>query len=113
MSLAGLKSPVADRKDWDTWLFSHWSDTLEIVAAIQKLNHPMVVRTIDRVDPDDKTALDVWLQNEQDTHNDFNDFLGLEGVDLLGLDFRDKVGVEQWLYHEYQEHYAARRELGI
>lgn len=113
MGLENLRSSVANQKDWDIWLFSHWNDSLQIIQAIQKLNHPMVVRTIDRVDPNDRQALQVWLEQEQDTHNDFNDFLGLEGVDLLGLDFRDKLAIEQWQYHEYQEHYAARTALGI
>jgi len=65
---------------------------------------------LDPINFDDFTS---WLQNNQSTHDNFNEVLNLQGVDLEGVDIKDANQLQAWVYLNWQEIQSACLALGI
>ena len=93
--------------------FFFWNaqDHIEILQAIQKKTSANLVQRV--LDPVDQHAIDVWLELHQQTHNDTNAALRLNGVDLSDVDFGSRDKIREWINLHAQEHQAMRQALGI
>ena len=101
----------ADQRSLDEWDINHSSDHEEIRQAIQaKLGVNLEDRPIYPTNWKDWNA---YAIRHQSLHNDMNSILGLNGVDLTTVDFKDKKESENWHFDHFQEHQAARTTLGI
>lgn len=65
---------------------------------------------LDPISFDDVTN---WLARNQQAHDDFNQALGLNGVDLEGVDFTDQKQLQAWVYLVWQEMQTAQQQLNI
>lgn len=77
---------------------------------------PIINLTVYQVYPvnlNDPQAVQTFLENNQQAHDDFNGALGLPGVDLEGVDIKDKKQLEAWTFLNYQELYDASAALEI
>lgn len=111
MPLPFLFDITASDASLDQFFFWNAQDHIEIQQAIQKQKN---VNPFYRVlDPVDRQAIDVWLELHQQTHNDTNSVLGLNGTDLSDVDFADPRKVREWINLHAQEHQAMRQVLKI
>ena len=58
-------------------------------------------------------APDIWLQNNQASHTDFNSVLGLQSHDLQEVDLNDADQMATWINQNYQELFDASTVLRI
>jgi len=95
----------------EQFFFWNAQDHIEINQAIQAQK---TVNLFERVlHPVDPQAFDIWLELHQQSHNDINQVLGLNGNDLSELDFSDKSKVSEWMNLHAQEHLSMRQVLKI
>lgn len=58
-------------------------------------------------------ALNAWLWNHQDVHNQMNAVAGVTGNDLTTVDFRDTDQVASWVWLHADEHMQVANILGV
>lgn len=110
MPLVNVQNPAEGADSLKAWFFAHHQDHIEIVQAIQKLGVPMMIYPLDPFTPN---APEVWLRLHQSAHNDFNRVLGIDGADLMDVDFQKPDQLNDFFYRNYQEHFDARTVLQI
>lgn len=96
--------------DFNIWGFAHSQDHGEIVQAAGQKNIALQNYIIYPISPADVAG---FLDRHQQYHIDMNNALGLPSVDLSDVDFNNERQFEAWLYLNWQEHQAARAQLGI
>ena len=108
--LVVLMEQPATTQEWERWSFHHRDHHTEIRQAIEKQKHANLTEyPLDPIPAD----IRLWLIWNQQTHNDMNGVLNLQGSDLEGVDFEQNQGVKEWIYNHYLEHFAAAAALGI
>ena len=65
------------------------------------------------LDPIPFFQLENWLRRNQESHQGFNQALGLTNTDLTALDPTNESEVAAWVNEEYQQLYSAYAALGI
>ena len=93
------------------WEIQHSSDHDEIRQAIQKSNSVNLSEWA--IYPVNWQDWEAWALRHQQLHNDMNSVLGLIGVDLTQVDFKDQVARQFWNHQHFSEHQAARAALAI
>ena len=97
--------------DWDIWSVHHRQDHDLIRQAIQQQRNVNLPQY--QLDPLPFNAPLIWLAYNQESHNDWNGVLRLQGHDLEGVDFRDPRQVEAWVYLNWIEHQDAANILKV
>jgi hypothetical protein len=111
MPLSTLLSPIPkdpNAKNW--WTFKHWNDHLEIIQAIQKKTGQNLVRYI--IDPMNPSDEEGWNLRHQQMHDDMNNILNIQGLDLSKIPNKEETA-EEWAAIHFREHQQARLSLGI
>lgn len=54
-----------------------------------------------------------WNRAHQALHDGLNATLGIAGVDLTGVDFKDEKKTEAWMYQHFLQHQAAGQRCGL
>ncbi len=111
MPLPFLFDITASDASLDQFFFWNAQDHIEILQALQKQQGVNLFQRV--LDPVDKQAIDVWLELHQQTHNDTNAALRLNGNDLSDVDFSNPSKVREWINLHAQEHQAMRQVLKI
>ena len=111
--LSGLLNVPSTKNQWDSWSFSHRNHHDQIRRAIQLETGGATNLFQYQLDPIPENNFDDWLARNQQAHNDMNQVLGLQGVDLSSVDVKDRKKLEAWVYTHWQEHQAAATTLGI
>lgn len=109
--LVSLLNVPNDDPSWQRFFFDNRNQITEIRQAIlvQKgVNLPEYI-----LYPVEQDSLQTFLLNNAQSHTDFNGVLGLQGADLLEVDFKDKSQLEAWIYINYQELFDASAALEI
>lgn len=106
-----LNAPVGGAVNLNEWSFAHMQDHLEIIQAIQKKRGINLIRY--QLDPFNEHDVNRWLNRHQQSHDDFNSVLGLNGVDLQTTDFKDDKDIQSWTHLNFMEHRSARLALAI
>ncbi len=108
--LASLINVPKSKIDWDRWSLSHRTSHDKIRQAIQARG----VQLQDyQLDPINFQYPEVFLNNNQQTHNEMNAALGSQASDLLEVDLKDDKQLQAWVYLHYLEHQSAELALGI
>jgi hypothetical protein len=108
--IAGVLNVPKTAEEWATWTFNYQNTVHEIDAKLQSLGVFVPQYQLDPLPPDDK---DDWLSRVQQSHNDFNTALGLQGSDLSSVELSDVRQLEAWVWLLYLEISTARLALGI
>lgn len=109
--LARLLNVPQNNDDWEAYFYDNRNQVTEIRQAILKQFNVNLTEYI--LYPVQRTDLQAFLLNNAQSHTDFNAVLGLQGADLLNVDFNDKEQLEAWIYISYQELYDASTALNI
>ena len=111
MPLPFLFDITANDASLEQFFFWNAQDHIEIRQAIQAQHGTNLFARV--LDPVDREAIDLWLELHQQTHNDINSVLGLNGNDLSDIDFSIPSKVREWINLHAQEHQAMRQALKI
>ena len=109
MSLASLFNIPEGEQDLLVFSFSNMDQHRRIVTALggQGVNLPLY--NLDPIPPSDPFT---WLIVHQQAHVDFTTRLGIDGVDLTAVDFRDPEQMASWIRLHADEHQQAATKLG-
>jgi len=113
MPVANLLNVPHNESEWDVWAFSNRDAITQIRQAIFTQTNGgtnLFEYQLYPISFDDFTQ---FLQNLQSSHDDFNEFLRLQGVDLEGVDIKDQNQLQAWVYLVWQETQSAFSALGI
>jgi hypothetical protein len=100
-----------DQRSRETWALNHAADHQEIQQAIQRQGGPNL--QIWELYPVNFRDWDAFALRHQSAHNSMNAVFGMEGSDLMGVDFNDPKSSEEWHALHFKEHDAARTKLRI
>lgn len=106
-----LLNTPRDQSEWLRWGFHH-QDSHDVIrgAILQKKKIDLNRYQLYPIFGED---LQGWLNRHAQTHIEMNAAIGLQGVDLLDVDFKDERQLEAWIWLEYLEHQQASIALGV
>lgn len=112
--MSGLASlanvPVTDQERAQ-WAFAHMAHHRDINFQIYNLIKVALPEySLDPIDPADTST---WEYQHQLMHNDQNQFLGIDGQDLTGVDWKDQRLLAAWVLLNFNEHFQASNILEI
>ena len=121
MALAQLTEVPLNKNDLTHWSFAHMATHLDIIRRIYETTTPVAPATTPPpisinpypLDPVDVDNMDVWLYNHAVMHAQMDLVLGIDGYDLLELDWRDPAQLAEWVSFNADEHVQACAKLGI
>lgn len=106
-----LNRPFVSEKEKEYWSWAHWQHHLEIAQAIQAQFGSNL--TLYPLYPIPIKNLDSWLLRHQQYHDDMNSVLGLNGVDLQTVNFKQEKEAKIWVQFNFNEHRDAATKLRI
>lgn len=113
MPLPDLLNIPRTKDDWNRWSWAHRDHHTIIRQAIQKQSNGADDLFEYELDPLPSEEVSEWLSRNQQSHDDFNLVLGLQGTDLEGVDFKDPKQLAVWIQDHWQEHQSAANALSI
>lgn len=110
-AIASIFNVPSTQNELDIWSFAHAAHHRDINRAIYQLVQVVLPEYVfDPINPHD---IEVFLYQHQDLHQRMDALLGIEGNDLLDVDFRDKNELAGWIWLNSSEHYQAAQILEI
>ncbi len=110
-AVAGIYNVPSTRQELDTWAFQHAAHHRDINRVIFELLGITVPEyVLDPVNPDDSK---LWTYQHQSMHTFMDAILGINGYNLLALDWKNEALLSGWIYFNANEHYQAANLLGI
>lgn len=113
MSLATLLNAPSldDDRSFSEWSFSNADQHLQIVNALAAQRG--VIIQLYPLDPIPRFAIEAWVQNHQQAHNDMASSLNIDLFDISDVDFRDRSQVEAWTRLHFDMHVQAAQILRL
>ena len=108
--IAAILNVPKDAEDWARWTFNYQGEVQRIGAALRTNGIFVPQYQLDPLPPSD---VDNWLSRVQQSHNDFNSALGLQGSDLSSVEISDPRQLEAWAWLVYLEVSTAQLALAI
>lgn len=109
--LAGLLNTPQTDEEWRRWAWDHRDSHDRIrQALLQKNNADLADRVIEPIVAD---HLDDFLENNTQLHDDMNNALQIESVDLESVNAENPNELAAWIRLHYQEHLNAEQVLQI
>ena len=110
MALPTVRNVPRTPEEWNTWAWDHRDSHDRIRRLIQQQYN---VQLLDyQIEPISQQSLDIFLDNNDNLHNDMNSVLGLVSTDLTDVDMNDPKQVESWINLHFLEHFYAEAKLG-
>lgn len=110
-AIAALYNVPSDQNELNVWAFAHASHHREINAAILALGGPVLLEV--PLDPINPEAIQVWLAQHQEMHDQFEAVLNIGGYDLLDVDWQNPQELAGWILLNASVHQQAANGLGI
>lgn len=121
MALDQISQIPVTQDDLKRWSFAHMANHLDIIRRIYEVTMPVPPATAPPpislnpfpLDPFDPRNLAQWLYQHSVMHAQMDLVLGIDGYDLLELDWSDQDQLIEWINFNSDEHVQASRLLGI
>lgn len=97
--------------DWNIWSLSHSASHRKIIQAIT--TQKGITLTQYQLDPIAFNAFDIFLDNNQQAHNDMLAELGITSPDLQSVDIKDDNQKRAWIFLHAVSHRDAEMALKI
>lgn len=110
MALASIFNIPRGEQDLLLFSFNNMDQHRQIVSAIAGRGTRLTLYSLDPIPGADVLT---WLIIHQQAHVDFTGALGIAGVDLTAVDFRDPEQMASWIRLHADEHQQAAIKLGI
>lgn len=112
MSIGNLLNISSDQ-DFSGFAFSNADHHTLVTQAINQLIPAARALTFYILDPVPDFDLQSWLRRHQQSHNDINSALNIQGVDLTDVDFKRQDEREAWAELHWSEHQQWQEATGI
>jgi hypothetical protein len=99
------------QNDWNIWSLNHAASHKKILQAI-KIQKTLPLSQYS-LDPIPFNAFDIFLNNNQQAHNDMLRALGISGADLQQVDVNNENQLRAWVYLHAKEHAEAEMALKV
>lgn len=106
-----LYNAPSSESEWNIWSLSHAASHTKILQAIKAQKSLSLSQY--QLDPIAFNAVDVFLNNNQQAHNDMLGALGISGADLQQVDLKDPNQRRAWVYIHAKEHADAEGALKV
>lgn len=110
MSLAAILYPSPTVGGHEEWTFANYQHHLAILAGMGRRFDQNF--TLYRLWPAPQEALQGFLDQHQQQHNEMNAALGLPSRDLNTVDFTNDKQRDAWMWLHFLEHLNAAKALG-
>lgn len=111
MSLPYLYKRPETPDESRAWAWNHQAIHIDVNSAVFSQKSQQIPTY--QLSPIDPQNMGMWLYEHQVMHNLTNAALGINGFDLLGLDFSDPESFPQWLQLHGDEHQRWNQLLGV
>jgi len=105
MSIAALFNVPRSETELSQWAFSHMANHRDIIRVVYELVAVALPEYL--LDPINMNDVGTWERQHQTMHQQMNTLLGLEGFDLLGIDWNDQNKLAAWIQLNAVEHRQA------
>lgn len=105
-----FNTPSSD-KDWAIWSLSHYVSHRKIAQAI-KTQKGVPLQEYE-LDPIYLAEFEIFLDRNQQAHNDMLGALGISGSDIQKVDIKNANQKKAWVFLHAVEHRDTERALGI
>lgn len=96
---------------WHEWSFANMAHHRDIIRRIyERTGRNLPESILDPFDLNDPTS---WSYKHQEMHERQNAVLGIQGFNLLGVDWKDDDQMEAWIASHANEHVQAATILGM
>jgi hypothetical protein len=112
MSLPYIYSRPQSEDDWASWAFNHAVNHYDWILGVQRTKGITGLQQF-LLSPIDPENMGLWLYNHQIAHDQVNAALGMQGFNLLELDWRDTDQFALWLRLNGDEHQRVSTLLGV
>jgi hypothetical protein len=111
MAVASIANIPEDGESLLQWSFAHMAHHADLISYFQRTNNATLpLYPLDPVNPDDMGA---WFYQHQLMHNNQNQLLNIQGVDLLDVDWTDPTQRAIWIDLNFREHLQATNQTGV
>ncbi len=107
-ALANVPGSDQERAMWSFAHAVHHQDIIRVIYQVTKIALPTYI-----LDPFDPNRLEVWADQHQQMHNDFDQILGISPYNLDDIDWNDRSTLSGWIWNNFSEHYQAANILEI
>jgi hypothetical protein len=105
VSIAALFNVPRTENELSQWAFAHMASHRDIIRVIYQLGAVALPEYL--LDPINPNETGTWERQHQEMHQQMNALLGLDGFDLLGLDWDDQNKLASWVLLNAVEHRQA------
>lgn len=114
MSVAALYNVPTTREQLDMWAFAHMAHHRDIVRVIYELSSIALPEyVLDPVLPQGGPTSYDWERLHQTMHAQMDALLGIEGYNLLGVNWNDENQLAAWIQLNADEHFQAGNLLRL
>ena len=106
-----LYNVPSTERDWSLWSLSHAASHKKIIQAIRVKKAKSLSQY--QLDPINFSDFSVFLDNNQQAHNEMLAALGISGGGLQQVDITEENQKRAWVFLHAQEHQDAERALQI
>lgn len=99
------------QEDWNIWSLSHQASHTKILQAIKTQKSKSLSQY--QLDPIPFNAFDIFLNNNQQAHNDMLNALGISGSDLQEVDVKNENQLRAWIALHAREHLDVEMALKV
>lgn len=93
------------------WSFNHMAHHRDIIRRIYETRRLATPEYA--IDPININDMAVWGYQHQQMHNNMNAVLGINGNDLVDVNWKDPGELSEWIQLNGSEHYQAGNILGV
>lgn len=111
MALAVLFELPETPEQWSTWAFVNMAHHRDINRKILQLGGPNLPESV--LDPFNTEDPGAWLYKHWDMHQRQNAVLGIQGFDLVSVDWGDRDAMQGWIASHANEHVQAGTILNL
>lgn len=111
MGIAALFNVPSNNEELAQWAFNNMAHHRDIILSIYHQTGVLLPEYV--LDPVDFNDPGTWMYNHQIMHSDMDNILGIQGFDLLDVNWQDRGEFAGWIFLHSQEHYQASNILGV
>ena len=109
--VAGLLNVPGTDEERAIWLSTHMAHHRDINRVIYQITKFSLSEYV--LDPLNIDNPGSWADQHQQMHTEMDTVLGIQGLNLLEVDWKDRGKLSSWIFDHFQEHYQAANILEI
>lgn len=114
MAIAAIQNIPGTPEEVAMWAFVHQAHHIDIIRRIYELTQIALPQYIlDPFDPQNPETMGTWSYLHQSMHDSMNGILGIEGNNLVDVDWTDQNELAGWIQLNYSDHIQAANILEV